>query len=520
MKTLVIGLDGATYNVLGPLLAEGRLPNLKRLVGDGVSGTLESTVPPATYPAWKCYSTGRHPTKLGFHSFLGFKQGDLEPASTDAPEIWDYVCEQGGRAASINMPTSYPAKELDGFMTSGYVIGGDDWIYPEETREFVESEFDYRPEVSFPVHTELLAEDTTEARAEIRSVMQSRFDLASFAIEELDLDFLQLTMYYTDTYQHFFWNHPEILHEMWEYVDEQIGRILDQLPEETNVFVVSDHGFAELETGIFYVNRWLEREGYLTLEGDGTTGLFERLSLDTTELAAWLDRFGLMPLVRAVVPEETRRKVPNPRGEIGVDQLSERLVWDSSDAVMYGGGIFLNAERLGSRYEDVRTELMERLTQVTSPETGDPVLVDAYRPEELYAPGDAPPREDEEVPDILLLPQDNGFASPAYSADVWNTTDLAGRWSVHARPGVFVATGPDVRTGAEADLSIFDVAPTVLHAMGLPVDEEMDGEVRTDIFEPGSEPRDRAVQYGGERTRIARAIESMDDEHVSPDSSR
>ncbi|WP_251328620.1 alkaline phosphatase family protein [Haloplanus pelagicus] len=510
MKTLVIGLDGATYNVLEPLLDEGRLPNLQNLIETGTAGTLDSTVPPATYPAWKCYSTGQHPTKLGFHSFLGFKQGNLEPASTDAPEIWDYVCEQGGTAASINMPTSYPASELDGFMTSGYVIGGDDWIYPEEMREFVEEEFDYRPEVSFPVHTELLAEDTAEARAEIRSVMQSRFELAKFALNELSLDFLQLTMYYTDTYQHFFWNQPEILNEMWEYVDEQLGDVLDRVPDGTNVFVVSDHGFERLDTGIFYLNRWLEKEGYLTLEGNETTGLFERLSVDTKTLSAWLDRFGLMPLVRALVPESTRRKVPNPRGEVGVDQLSERLVWEESDAVMYGGGIFLNVDRLGPRYEEVRTELMERVTEITSPETGDPVLVDAYRPEELYAPGETLPRDDDEVPDVLLLPRDEGFVSPAYSPNVWNTTDLEGRWSVHAKPGIFIANGPDIRESS-ADLDIFDVAPTVLHAMGYPIAEEMDGRVRKDIFSAESEPATREVEYRGERTRIDSAVRALED---------
>lgn len=506
MDAFVIGLDGATFTILQSLLDDGRLPNLQNLIETGVSGTLDSTVPPATYPAWKCYSTGQHPTKLGFHSFLSFREGTLEPASTNAPEIWDYVSENGGSAASINMPTSYPASELNGFMTSGYVIGGEDWVYPPELQEFIENEFEYRPEVSFPVHTELLQEDTEEAREEIRSVMQSRFDLAKFAINTLDLDFLQVTMYYTDTYQHFFWNQRDILDEMWEYVDEQIGDLLDQIPDDTTVFVVSDHGFDDLETGIFYINRWLEQEGHLQLTSDDTATVFEKLSLDTQVLASWLDRFGLMPLVRAVVPEETRKKVPNPRGEIGVDQLSERIVWEGSDAVMYGGGIFLNSDRLGREYESFRTDLIEQLREIRSPETGEPVLVDAYRPEELYTPGRRSPREDDEIPDILLLPVDNGFVSPAYSPRVWNTEDLAGRWSVHAKRGIFIANGPDIAEGIEADLDIFEVAPTVLHCMDCPVSEQMDGEVRLDIFSEESETRARPIQTRSERARIAQAI--------------
>lgn len=506
MKTFVIGLDGATYNILDPLFEEGRLPNLASLIEQGVSGTLESTVPPATYPAWKCYSTGKHPTKLGFHSFLSFQEGELEPAATKDDEIWDYVSEQGDSAVSINMPTSYPASDVNGFMTSGYVISGDEWIHPPELREFVETEFDYRPEVSFPVHTTLLAEDTEEPRTEIRSVMQSRFDLAEFTIETLDPEFLQLTMYYTDTYQHFFWNQPEILHEMWEYVDNQIGELLETIPDETNVFVVSDHGFETLETGIFYLNRWFEQEGNLTLGSDGTTGILETLSLDTQQIADWLDRFGLLGLARMIIPEDTRRKVPNPRGEIGVDQLAERIVWEDSNAVAYGGGVFLNSDRLGDEYEQFREQLIDDLEAIESPETGTPVLVGAYKPEEIYEEPDIPPRENDEVPDILLLPQDNGFVSPAYSSDIWNTTDLSGRWSVHAKPGVFIASGPDIKSGGDADLQIFDAAPTILHAMGYPIDEDMDGAVRDDIFAEGSDPAERKPSYRGERERVQRAV--------------
>lgn len=513
MIAFVVGLDGATYNVLKPQLEDGDLPNLSRLIEGGVSGTLTSTVPPATYPAWKCYSTGRHPTKLGFHSFLSFREGNLEPATTDAPELWDYVSDSGGTAASINMPTTYPAKPVSGFMTSGYVIAGDQWVYPEELRTFIESEFGYQPQVSFPVHTELLADDTTTARAEIRSVMQSRFDLAAFAIDVLDLDFLQMTLYYTDTYQHFFWHDEAILSELWGYVDEQLGQLLDRLDDDTSVFVVSDHGFEELETGIFYVNRWLEAEGYLSLGEDTTVSLLERLSLDTQQLRKVLDAGGLMPLVRRLIPERYRRKVPNPRGEIGVDQLSERIEWEDSEAVMYGGGIFLNADRLGDRYELVRRELIDSLEGITSPATGQPVLAGAYRPEDIYEAGPVPPRDDDEVPDILLLPEDNGFVSPAYSRELWNTTDLAGRWSVHARPGIFIANGPDVRDGESVDIDIFDVAPTILHAMGVPYEEEIDGVVNTDVFVPGSRPAATEPTYQGERERIKRAVRRSREEY-------
>jgi len=499
MDTLVIGLDAATYNILDILFDESRLPNLSRLIDDGTAGKLRSTIPPATYPAWKCYSTGQHPTKLEFQSFLDFDSGELNPASTDAPEIWDYLSAGGDSAVSINMPTTYPASRIKGFLTSGYVVSGDDWVSPAELRPFLESEFGYKPLVDFPVHTELLADDTAEQRAEMRRLMQSRFDLASFTAEHLDPDFMQMTLYYTDTHQHFFWNDPEILHEMWEFVDERVGNLLNQVGD-VNVFVVSDHGFHELESGIFYLNQWLQENGYLKLSERKASNAMQSFGLTSTGLRDTLDRFGLLGLAREVLPESYRRQVPNPRGEVGVDQYLDRIEWEDSTAFFYGG-IYLNADRLGSRYMTVRNELADRLEAITSPVTGEPIFERICPPGKVY---DTPssPKNNPGIPDLLVLPRDNAFASPGISGSLWNTEDLRGRWSVHARDGIFIASGPDIKAGSSADLEIFDVAPTILHAMGHSVPDAMDGRVAKEVFEPSSDPATRKVEAQSEVERI------------------
>lgn len=502
MKTLVIGLDAATYTVLGDLLEDGRLPTLSRLIEGGASGTLQSTIPPATYPAWKCYSTGQHPTKLEFHSFLDFDKGELEPASTDAPEIWDYLSARGNTAVSINMPTTYPAKRVNGILTSGYVVSGDDWVYPRELKPFLESKFDYEPLVDFPVHTELLAENTGPRRAEIRRLMQSRFDLAEFVAENLDPDFLQMTLYYTDTYQHFFWEDREVLHEMWEYVDGQIGELLETV-DDPNVFVVSDHGFHELETGIFYVNQWLRENGYLRFDEIDTSGLMRSLGITTANLRDLLGRLRLLGVARTLLPESLRKQVPNPRGEVGVDQYIDRIDWNESIAFFYSG-IFLNAENLGTRYEEVRTEIADALERISSPVTGEPIFERVCPPEDVYETPNSP-RNNPRIPDLLLLARDNAFASPGIADGLWNTQKLRGRWSVHARDGIFIANGPDIEQGGSTDLEIFDVAPTILHSMGHPVPSEMDGSVATEVFDPESQPGSQPTRVESESDRIERA---------------
>ena len=64
-KVFVLGLDGATFDVIKPLIEKGLLPTLKKLLEEGTHIPLTSSIPPVTVPAWKCYSTGKTPGKLG-----------------------------------------------------------------------------------------------------------------------------------------------------------------------------------------------------------------------------------------------------------------------------------------------------------------------------------------------------------------------------------------------------------------------------------------------------------------------
>ena len=69
-KLIVLGLDGGTWNVIKPLIKQGKLPTIAKLMENGTYGDLESSTPYYTFPAWKCYSTGKNPGKLGVYSFI------------------------------------------------------------------------------------------------------------------------------------------------------------------------------------------------------------------------------------------------------------------------------------------------------------------------------------------------------------------------------------------------------------------------------------------------------------------
>lgn len=100
-RTLIIGLDGATWDVIKPLAEEGGLPTFKKLMEEGVWSDLESTIPPITVPAWFSLSTGMNPGKIGLFDFINRKDNSykLYPTSShdfQGKAIWDYVSAGDG----------------------------------------------------------------------------------------------------------------------------------------------------------------------------------------------------------------------------------------------------------------------------------------------------------------------------------------------------------------------------------------------------------------------------------------
>lgn len=137
-KVVVIGIDGATFELIVPWIQNGKLPFLKRLKDEGVWGKLESTIPPVTFPAWKCYSTGKNPGKLGVYYWFSvdfYKKGYRFNNSLDfkSQEIWDYLGQNNYRVSIINMPSTYPPKKVNGFLISGMQASEDSlYTFPPE----------------------------------------------------------------------------------------------------------------------------------------------------------------------------------------------------------------------------------------------------------------------------------------------------------------------------------------------------------------------------------------------------
>ncbi len=123
-KVVFIGMDGATWNVIDPMLEAGNLPSMRRLKREGSYGTLRSVECYISPPAWVTMMTGVLPNKSGVYTFGKWdeKNHKFDKVSIEdvrAPAVWDIASLAGKRTAVTNIPITYPAQKVNGIMVSG-----------------------------------------------------------------------------------------------------------------------------------------------------------------------------------------------------------------------------------------------------------------------------------------------------------------------------------------------------------------------------------------------------------------
>jgi len=138
LKLLVIGLDGATFDVILPLIGKNELKTLKKIMDDGVYGELRSAIPPISGPAWASFMTGLSPGSHGIFGFVdynpqrydGFIRGSLVTSGSLAGStFFDVLDSSGYKIGAITVPMTYPPWVINGVMISGYPCPYTEKIY-------------------------------------------------------------------------------------------------------------------------------------------------------------------------------------------------------------------------------------------------------------------------------------------------------------------------------------------------------------------------------------------------------
>jgi len=499
--TIVFGLDGAHYELIEPWIEAGHLPNIERAIESAVSTELQSVLPPVTSPNWKAYATGKNPGKIGIFWWENidtenrhvFYPSDRKHVNT---EFWELIAKEH-LVGVLGVPTTYPPKEVDGFLVAGPPDGKNtDFAFPPELESRLKNDFDYRVRK----HNRLDS-DREAAAEEILDLIDSRFTAAESLREEYDVSFLQVTTFYINSLQHYLWDDDYTL-QGWKIVDDHLGQYLDG---NFNVVLMSDHGSNPIRT-VFHVNSWLEEHGYLTTDID-VADKFYRAGITKDRLVQLTNRLGITEVVKQIAPRKLLQYLPDSTGAVNKEGKTDAVNWETTDAIASGQGpIYLTAEEGTAEYDRIRGQLQQELESVTAPD-GTSVAEAVHQGEDVYSG----PYTDE-APD-LVIEQAAGVHIPGGIGreEILTGPTEEGWRAENKRQGLFVAMGPDFAEGSHDSISILDLAPTLLHLHDRPVPADMDGKVQKSVFATNSDPANREVNHAdiSERKRERARIQAI-----------
>ncbi|MFP4323790.1 MAG: alkaline phosphatase family protein [Anaerolineales bacterium] len=509
MRVLVIAIDGATFDILDPWLAGGHLPHMARLVGQGVKTPLMSVFPPLTPAAWSSFMTGKNPAKHGILEFLQRKADSYAPEPMNAGlrrgrSLWHLLSEAGQRVVVVNVPLTYPPEPVRGALVAGMPVPEKraDFTYPPPLAREIRA---WLPDYAINANTVYVRGQAEAFLADVRAKLEQRLTVAERLIEREQPDFAMVHILGTDRIQHEFWHcmdeahsqhkgealrYKNAIRDFFAEVDAGLPRLLRFADDSTTVMLVSDHGFGPLERFV-YLNTWLWQEGFLVLRRDALTRLKTlafRAGFAPTNIYHWVERLGLGGM-RGGMSMSSRQKL--------LDTLFlsfQDVDWSRTRAYARGnfGQIFINKAgrepagivQPGTDYDHTVAEIIARAeATLRDPHTGDTLLAAAQRREALFT---GTPEQLDRAPDIALLMRDEATV-PLGTADfpANRVVDRAfGNTGDHRMNGIGILSGAGIQPGTLESASLMDIAPTVLHLLGQPVPEDMDGRVLTEALLP------------------------------------
>ncbi len=518
-RVLVIGLDGATWDILNPLMRDGKMPHLKKLLDASAKGVLMSSIPPVTAAAWTCFSTGKNPGKHGLVDFIyfpdhGYRVTIANSTTRDAATLWNLLSDRDMRVGVVAVPMTYPPEKVNGVMVTDLMTPNAQvqYTYPPELKQELLDKVG--PFVITPGEGENPS-NPLPYLDKVRTDVKGSADYALYLLKQEPYDFFMYVFGITDILQHQFWYlleaDPAALNEsdrairekvvaIFTQVDDGVGEMLKQADENTTIVLMSDHGFGPMK-GFMHVNNFLLDRGYLVLKS-GAMSMLKRAMFS----------LGITPqnvhLTLKALKLDLRRRFNRGRayGTLRRFFLSfDDVDWTRTKAFALGhiGQIYINLEgrqpsgvvKPGTEYEALRDELRTELLKLKHPDTGEQLIAKVLNREEIYHGNLL-----DNTPDLLLLPAD--FKYLAFGESEFASNKLVGptlgHTGHHRLEGIGALIGPHIQVGAQIqNASLVDLAPTILYALGLPIPPDMDGRVLTEAYQQDY-VNQTAAQYGTE----------------------
>ncbi len=453
-KLVIIGLDCATPKTLFEDFLDD-CPNIKKMVKSGVHGKLRTCNPPITIPAWMVMSTSKKAGTLGLYGFRHRKENSYDDYwiatsyKIKDPKVWDIIAENGLKSCILGIPPTFPVQPINGCLVSCFITPDitSNFTYPPELKEEIKEHVGtYILDANFRV------EDKNLLLKEIYEMTRVQFKTVKYLMLNKEWDYFKFVIIGLDRFHHAFWKYYDKTHmkykpenefegemkKFYQYLDLEIGEILDLIDENTIAMIVSDHG-AKAMKGLVCINMALESLGLLKF-----------------------------------------KTKPKPRTRLADADVD----WDKTYAWGWGGyyaRVFLNLKGREPHgiirkkdYEKLRDQIIKKLKSIKD-NNGNPMNTIIYKPEQLYEVirGDAP--------DLMVYFDNLNWRSAGtvgYESMYLDENDTGPDDAVHDWDGVYIIFNPKSKSGKNLGVkSILDIAPTSLKILGVDIPKDMEGSI-------------------------------------------
>ena len=535
-QALVLALDGASFDVIEPMVVRGRLPHLARWMKEGAARPLRSTVPPVTFPAWTTFMTGLGPGEHGIFDFTQKLPGEYRVRFVNATDrtgrsLFERVSRVGCRVLVLGMPATHPPEPVAGLLVTGFdapVSAGTDEKSASDPALYRRIAERAGPWMRPSLKESNTAGDFHERAASTlleRIESKTRFSLEALRVLAEDAggrrpDLVVIVFSESDTVGHHFWRdhdpasprhdgnvgsrRRDTIESVYEKLDGACGEIRRAFGEDALCVVVSDHGMGGAARYVVRLNRRLEECGLLMRQG--------RAGSASSRLARKL-RDAAVRTLPASVAQAVFRRARAAAARVESQARFGGFNWDHtlafSEEANTQPGVWINLTGREARgcvrqddYEKTRNQVIECLLSWKLP-NGSGVVERALRREAVYSG----PFTDR-APDVVVeLALDRGYGlslvptpweSGGGSVHQLRDDELAGGRGrgmngTHRRDGIFIATegtegtagtGATGATGEAVPACLVDFAPWLLARMGIDWDDDASGPVAHRDYTP------------------------------------
>jgi predicted AlkP superfamily phosphohydrolase/phosphomutase len=538
---LILGLDGATLDLVEPWVADGSLPNLGEMMRRGAWGRLASTIPPATFPSWTSFMTGVNPGRHGIFDFTRREPGAYRVRFVNgtfrkAPTIWRLLSQAGRKVSVLGLPGTYPPEPINGYMISGFdtpvtTRADRSFVYPASLAAEVERHggFPFADFQEFSIGPGW----HERALASLLDGIERKGRLAEEWLSRQTWDCFMLLMGESDTVAHHFWafhdpKSPRFdpqgarrlgdpIRLVYQALDRLLGRLVTRHPE-ANVLIASDHGFGGVGNTALYINRFLAEHGWLhwlpARPGARLAGRLRAVAL-------------------RAVPERWQARCFRLAGGRLASRLESGVRFGGidwprttafSEELNYAPSIWLNLSGRdpsgsvpASQYDRVCDDIVEKLLAWRDPAHDSPVVQNVWRRRDIYHG-----EQTEMAPDLILdLGQPDGYSylclqSAGQPGEPLERIDpsfcrgkLRGMSGSHRPDGLFLLKGEGIRPGQVIGACITDMAPTILSMCGLKPPADWDGRTVACVQAENVESMDFSRDSEGEESYYEGAEETL-----------